>query len=276
MDSIKKTFHCKLCNKEASNGILLLDGSIIHKSCYLKFLNYNPNQLQNIKNLKESIEDMGEHINMEKYSLGHILLSIFSLENKDLKNLEEQLLMLNNKLDEAYKKYHQYADKVNKILFNIHNYWPERPPDWETRRDKIISRDLFCQRCYEEYGKNYKTTHHVHLKIPLKSGGTHNLSNLELLCESCHQHVHHNRKLDEPGKELYPFKKKIGTIKKAIDEELLITFNYRRYDGAKSHRSIEPHEFLRKGSSLCVRGYCHLRQKIRIFAIKRMSSLSIS
>ena len=56
----------------------------------------------------------------------------------------------------------------------------EYPDDWDERRKQVLERDGYeCQ----EYGAT-DTTLHVHHLTPISEGGSHNLSNLETLCEN--------------------------------------------------------------------------------------------
>jgi 5-methylcytosine-specific restriction endonuclease McrA len=65
------------------------------------------------------------------------------------------------------------------------------PSDWDTRRKKVYKRDEYtCQNCGKSSTKNNSTVLHAHHVIPKSRGGGHQLSNLQTLCESCHQDVH--------------------------------------------------------------------------------------
>lgn len=54
-----------------------------------------------------------------------------------------------------------------------------------------------------------------------------------------------------------------------------VHFNYRKYEGERSERTIYPESFKKIGTSLCVRGYCTLRNEDRTFAIKRITKLQM-
>lgn len=88
------------------------------------------------------------------------------------------------------------------------------PIDWKIRRQAVLSRDnLTCQSCGNQFGSQFIATAydwewiflnsnsetnrqpevgyvckgaHVHHIVKVSNGGTHELSNLKLLCESCH------------------------------------------------------------------------------------------
>lgn len=65
-------------------------------------------------------------------------------------------------------------------------------PEWESWREKIISRDVVCQKCGEN--PETKTVHHIKPVREFLSEGkeindSHSYSNLVLLCQSCHGEV---------------------------------------------------------------------------------------
>lgn len=60
--------------------------------------------------------------------------------------------------------------------------------DWGYIRQRVIQRDENeCQKCGLKLKRDRKTIHHI---IPVEKGGTNQLDNLILLCESCHLKVH--------------------------------------------------------------------------------------
>lgn len=69
------------------------------------------------------------------------------------------------------------------------------PDDWDSRRRKVYSRDEYkCQNCGSGGGPNGENELHAHHVVPVKRGGSHQLSNLITLCDECHSLVH-NRPL---------------------------------------------------------------------------------
>ena len=72
----------------------------------------------------------------------------------------------------------------------------ERNPETKARyrKDWIVIRKIYadahplCELCLEQ--GRYTPTEHIHHKKPLSMGGTHELSNLQALCKSCHSRVH--------------------------------------------------------------------------------------
>ena len=81
------------------------------------------------------------------------------------------------------------------------------PRDWQFRRMAIFKKNRgICQNCGKKVGHlwntwfydlgrfNFNLVHvaHAHHKKRISQGGGHELTNLELLCERCHQSEHPN------------------------------------------------------------------------------------
>lgn len=65
------------------------------------------------------------------------------------------------------------------------------PSNWGVIRKSVYSRDDYtCQICGVRGGKFGNSEVHAHHITPLSEGGSHNLSNLVTLCESCHSSQH--------------------------------------------------------------------------------------
>lgn len=67
---------------------------------------------------------------------------------------------------------------------------PLYPANWNRLRFALFKKYGYkCQYC----GKYAKGGLHLHHKIPVRMGGSHHLSNLVVLCSSCHYDVHTKR-----------------------------------------------------------------------------------
>lgn len=68
---------------------------------------------------------------------------------------------------------------------------PEYPYSWNRLRYALFKKHGYiCQRC----GRYAKGDLHLHHKIPVKMGGSHSESNLEVLCSDCHLQEHLRRR----------------------------------------------------------------------------------
>lgn len=68
------------------------------------------------------------------------------------------------------------------------------PPDWEMRRQAVYNRDDWtCQNCGKSsgpYAEGDGIPLHAHHIVPVSKGGSNKLSNLQTLCETCHNKAH--------------------------------------------------------------------------------------
>lgn len=122
-------------------------------------------------------------------------------------------------------------------------------------------------------------------EIPLSEGGTNEMGNLELICGSCHVSmfgkgdIFGSFTLDAEQSEFTEYYKE---IQYAIDSNHRIQFDYKK-PKVKSwmSRVVVPERFLNipnnreSGQTLCVEGFCELRQDIRVFALERMQGLEV-
>ena len=170
--------------------------------------------------------------------------------------------------------------KLKGILTTIYDFLPSWPPDWDERKRHLIQQNgSICSSCNEEQ--------HVYLihEIPLCEGGTNELQNLELICKPCHESIY--GKGDVFGSfTLNPtqseFSDQFTEIQYAIDNNHKIRFSYKK-PNAKTWmtRVVIPERFLNipnsreSGETLCVEGFCEMRQDIRVFALERMQELEV-
>ena len=67
----------------------------------------------------------------------------------------------------------------------------------------------------------------------------------------------------------------LETIKSALQESKLLSFEYIAHHGNKTARTVEPYQLVLKSSHWYLQGYCHKRNDFRLFRLSRMSNLQI-
>lgn len=79
----------------------------------------------------------------------------------------------------------------------------EYPPDWQSRRQKVLRRDGFiCQECGVRSTRVDDVRFDVDHIVPKSDGGSHALENLQTLCPSCHAQKHSgNRRLGQRARK---------------------------------------------------------------------------
>lgn len=88
----------------------------------------------------------------------------------------------------------QYESQISLRYDDPENYSGRNPPDWEARRKTVYRRDDWtCQNCGRKSGPHAGDDGerlHAHHIVAHADGGLNRLSNLETLCEPCHQNSH--------------------------------------------------------------------------------------
>lgn len=67
----------------------------------------------------------------------------------------------------------------------------------------------------------------------------------------------------------------LETVKTALQERKVLSFDYADQHGRSSKRTAEPHQLVLKSSYWYVHAYCRTRNDFRLFKLSRMSSLRI-
>ena len=67
----------------------------------------------------------------------------------------------------------------------------------------------------------------------------------------------------------------LESIKTALQESRLLTFEYVAHHGIKTARTVEPYQLVLKSSLWYLQGYCYRRNDFRLFRLSRMSNLQI-
>lgn len=67
----------------------------------------------------------------------------------------------------------------------------------------------------------------------------------------------------------------IEKIKKALNNNLYLSFEYYSSSRNKANRCIEPYKLILKDNNWYLQGYCTLREDFRVFKLSRISNLSV-
>ena len=170
--------------------------------------------------------------------------------------------------------------KLKSVLTALYDYLPSWPPDWEERKRQVLRRNgSICSRCGKE-----KNVYLVH-DIPVFEGGTNELDNLVLICSACHASIY--KEGDTFGAfaakaSQSEFSEQVDEIQFAIDNNQRIRFDYKKpSDRRWMTRVVIPERLLNipnsreSGETLCVEGFCELREDTRVFALERMQGLEV-
>lgn len=264
---------CIFCHMICESGIELSDGNIIHTTCYKN----NLNRLYRLQtDLK--IEQNNLEISARQYSDENTFISgIFRVLTGGYKKYNH------DPTPEIQRKINYISREVSELkakIDYIHDYMLQYPPDWEDRRKKL--RELHPYECVK-CGSDYRLQiHHI---IPLSKGGSNRVSNLQFVCRSCHLKLHRQEEdgFEEIYKDKLSIQKKIDIITSAINNRQLIEFYYKKpTDQVYIKRTCKPEKFDKvyhiknpDNFTICVEGFCYLRQENRTFALKRMKNLKI-
>ncbi len=170
--------------------------------------------------------------------------------------------------------------KVKSVLTAVYDHLPCWPPDREQRQQHIIRQNgAVCSRCERE-----QDVYLVH-DIPVFEGGSNELDNLELICAACYRKIY--READIFGTSTLKssqseFSEQFTEIQSAMDNNQKIQFDYKKpSDKRWTTRVVVPERLFNipnsreSGETLCVEGFCELRQDTRVFALERMQELEV-
>ncbi|RKU33790.1 hypothetical protein C6499_00910 [Candidatus Poribacteria bacterium] len=170
--------------------------------------------------------------------------------------------------------------KVRSLLTALYDHLPSWPPDWEERKQEIIRQNgSVCSHCDEE------TDVYLLHDIPIFEGGTNELNNLTLICAECYRGMYRDPNIFgnfTPNASQSEFAEPFSEIQSAIDNNQKIQFDYKKpSDKRWMTRVVVPERLLNipnsreSGETLCVEGFCELRQDTRVFALERMQDLAV-
>ena len=249
-------FYCTVCKIESDYeyDIALSNGEYLHYSCIIT--------------LQMRVHEIETLLQRQKPRL---ILSLFvptetpqqeAISEDEIEDLSAELARLKS------------------VLTSLYDYLPSWPPDWDERKEYLLRENgSICSRCEEE-----KDVYLVH-DIPVFEGGTNELDNLTLICAECHRSMYHEGDIFgtfTPKPSQSEFLEQFSDIQSAIDNNAKIQFDYKKPSDKKwTTRVVIPERFLSipnnrdSGETLCVEGFCELRQDTRVFALERMQDLEI-
>lgn len=144
---------------------------------------------------------------------------------------------------------------------------------------------MLRQKAFEKYGSNCSSCTstsnlQVHHKIPLSVGGTNDLDNLMILCESCHEKLHmtsftydNDIDGDNYGFDCKNPSSKISKLISALKDSRNVSIVYEKKDGSRTVRTITPKVISEENRRFYLRAYCHLRGTERTFRISRIKTI---
>jgi len=272
---IAKKDICEVCKKKIGvKRITLTNNKYIHHGNY-SIDRWKPNCADYLRERHRQISDLVMGLYAKKKSLLNKIVSVFYYDEENNPEIVEHKLNLLN----------EESIKVQALRKKLFDYWPWYPPDWEERRQEVISRAKEkCQEC-----KTKDISLHAHHIKPLSRGGSNKISNLMALCEGCHENKHGGRsfKYDDTYSSPPTYPERIDTINKAIKLKKNLAFNYYKWKQKKwMKRKVMPSELTKEIlidgktkfflDNLYLVGHCHLRDDTRHFRLDRMKGLKIS
>jgi len=258
---------CVICGQNATDGRALCDGRVYHDACYQTML-ATSRQLRTTMEQARARRAAHEQAIVRAGSLGYKIRALFRGDAIDVPRHRQEI----SETDLEVQRLEHDVELNGCRLRELWDFWPEYPPDWDQRQQAARTAAGSCERCLSNRHL------HVHHRVRIGNGGNHRPENLEVLCEKCHGREHGK---DFSGREFkdeaHPsvFAQRIVILRSAIANQQAVHFSYRKYDGESSTRTISPKLIKQVGQSLCVEGWCHLRNDTRSFAIRRMRGVRL-
>ena len=249
--------YCSVCKIETDYeyDIALANGDYLHYSCIL-ILQMRKHEIETALQRQKS----------------QLILSLFvpneGVEQED-PSAETESEDLRAKLE-----------KVKSVLTALYDQLPCWPPDWDERKRRVIRENgSICSHCGEE-----QDVYLVH-DIPVFEGGTNELDTLRLVCRACYTSMYREPNIFGSF-TLHPsqseFSEQVAEIQSAIANDQKIQFDYKKPRAKRwMTRVVVPERLLNipnsreSGETLCVEGFCELRQDTRVFALERMQALEV-
>jgi hypothetical protein len=265
---------CLVCKIGISESdVFLLNAKAVHNECIERLKSMNTDEDESLTNTHKEVNALASDFK-ELNSLASRLRRVFDSDlNSRFLQTQQALAKSREILKSLEAKKSKVLSTRAELLARIYDYWPERPPDWDRRRLKMLSSQRYCSICQDSNKGLY-----IHHKQEISKGGDHTEQNLIVLCPRCHSSKHGGRDVfsgprSEDSESAFSIKYKI--LREAADRGGSVSFNYRKFEGMRSERTIYPSSFEKIGTSLCVKGHCTLRSDTRVFAIRRITNLKV-
>jgi len=238
---------CLICDKDCTSGSVLTNGSRYHDKCYVWLCQ------------RES------RVSAETYREQEAQAGLVAAVSRFIG------LSSGDKLTALTDE----RERLRKLLWRIHTFWPSYPPDWEDRRKRLFREQPYCEDCCSTEQLQ------VHHRTPLSRGGSNILSNLAVLCQRCHSSEHGGRTLGlHPGRTNH-IQRNLQLIQNAIATKQKLRFTYTKYGERGERRIVTPYRIVRyehkrkEGYTLCLEGLCHKRNADRVFKIKTITRMEL-
>jgi 5-methylcytosine-specific restriction endonuclease McrA len=259
---------CVICGQDAKDGRSLCDGRVYHDACYQGLVEASK-QLQTAIEQARLRRAEHERAIMRAGSVGHKIRVFFGGKAIDVSRLRQQL----SEFSQEGQRLEREAEQNGRRLRQLWDFWPEYPPDWVERQEAARTRAGSCELCPSTRRL------HVHHRLRIGNGGNHRPENLQVLCENCHG-LEHGRDFSgrrfRDGTRPGAYAQRLELLRSAIANQQAVRFSYRKFDGEASTRTFTPKLLKQVGQSLCVEGWCHLRNDTRSFAVRRMRGVKLA
>lgn len=197
------------------------------------------------------------------------VLSLYWKQDYELWIVENQQDGLNDKIiiplwtKWIYPQFDDYSDLLNM----------EREKRLKTREKTFQKYGRVCSSCWVTSNLD---VHHI---LPRNMGGKDILSNLRILCRSCHERVHKfvigdNDGNDNP-RDISP---KIKKIQQALSEGNLLYITYDKKQDVVNRitkREIKPINLYYREARQYLEAFCYLRNAKRCFRISKITKIEI-
>jgi hypothetical protein len=246
----------------------LCDGRVYHSACYERLLADTEQLRAEAAQLKSEAATHFESI-VRTRSLAYRIKVVFGGQRLNVSELEARM----SKAREMGTSVAILLRQRLEFLRSLWDFWPDYPPDWSERQKAARDAVGGCEECSADRHL------HVHHRRRIGRGGNHRPENLVVLCSRCHGRMHGKdftdrefRHSSRPG----AYGLRIELLRSAIADGRPVRFDYRKFTGATSTRTLTPERFKQVGQSLCVEGWCHLRNDRRSFAVQRMRGVRLA